>query len=201
MGNYWARFRKIDNHTFRFDTRIYLKEVSNPSDDDLCIGAIVGKNPGSAKPSSNSDNGLQEIALDKDNLLPNVRKIMLKAYRHCNKRIENRSYIQVLNLMYLCDKDLKQAIRRINAFPDQLICECENKEFPFIWYVWGNDDKSLNPFKGRFSKIYATKHFYFDNSAKNVIEKAPSFSDSARHTQGLNHDFVVPYISNLIIMD
>lgn len=48
MSNYWAKFKKVDDDTFRFDTRIYLIKISEPSDDYICIGAVVGKNPGSA---------------------------------------------------------------------------------------------------------------------------------------------------------
>ena len=46
---FYARFEIIENNLYRFDTRIYFNNHS-PGSDDECIGAIIGKNPGSAKP-------------------------------------------------------------------------------------------------------------------------------------------------------
>lgn len=48
MSYYWAKFKKIDDNIFRFDTRVYLNPTKSPGENDICIGAIVGKNPGSA---------------------------------------------------------------------------------------------------------------------------------------------------------
>ena len=43
---YWAKFENIENNIHRFDTRVYLKQIQKPSNNDICLGAIVGKNPG-----------------------------------------------------------------------------------------------------------------------------------------------------------
>ena len=198
MSYYWAKFEKRDNYYFRFDTRIYLNEISIPTDNDVCIGAIVGKNPGSAMPSCENSNALQKIVLDGDKLLPNVRCILLKSYQHSNKQINRNSYIQVLNLIYVCDKNLSQAINKIKGYHDKIICDTESKYFPFLWYVWGADNKNLNVYKKRFSYLNVGLHFYLDNITKEIINRVPDLKDSARHTQGLKHEFVVPYISKII---
>lgn len=49
MSCYWAKFEKLGNSIFRYDTIIYLNQVNSPGNNDKCIGAIVGKKPGSAR--------------------------------------------------------------------------------------------------------------------------------------------------------
>ena len=198
LSYYWAKFEEIEKNNFRFDTRVYLNSIKNPSDNDICIGAIVGKNPGSAIPSNNKSNDFQEIDLDGDQLLPNIKSIFLKAYKLSNKTINENAYIQVLNLMYVCDKELSQAINKIKNYPNPQICVTEEKYFPFLWYVWGNDNKNLNMYKDRFYHLNAGTHFYLNTKTEGIIDKATDFKDSARHTQGLSHDLVVPYISKII---
>jgi hypothetical protein len=47
--SYFAQFEEIESHSFRLDTRIYLRDEASPSDEDVCIAATIGKNHGSAK--------------------------------------------------------------------------------------------------------------------------------------------------------
>lgn len=199
MSNYyWAKFVEIDSNRFRLDTRIYLKSINKPSDDDICIGAVCGKNPGSACPKEDITGDLQIIDLDGDNLLPTVRSIFLKSYKEMKKPVKVNSYIQVLNLMYICDKNLSNAIKKISDYDKPKICETEKKLFPFLWYVWGNDDIKLNKFKERFAQIKADKQFYFHTKNEEIVERFPNLNNPARHTQGLSHDLVVPFISRIL---
>ena len=198
LSCYWARFEKKEVGIFRFDTRVYLNSVEIPSANDQCIGAVVGKNPGSAVPACYDNNDLQEIVLDSDQLLPNIRSILIKAFKYSEKKSHKNSYMQVLNLFYVCDNNLIQAIRKIETCQNRIICDAEDKYFPFIWYVWGGDNKDLNIYKERFAKINSNSHFYLNTKTKEVIEYAPGFRDSARHTQGLKHDLIVPHISKVI---
>lgn len=199
MSNYyWAKFVKIDSNMFRLDTRIYLEGVNKPLDNDKCIGAVVGKNPGSAIPNGKITDDIQPIDLDGDNLLPTVRSIFLKAYENTNKTVEANSYIQMLNLMYICDKDLSSAIKKNLNYEEPVVCEAEKKSVPFLWYVWGNSNKNLNEFKKRFGNIKADKHFYFNTKEKKMVDHSPASTDPARHTQGLPHDSVVPFISKIL---
>ena len=199
MSNYyWARFEEVDSNMFRLDTRIYLKSVDKPSDKDICIGALAGKNPGSAIPKIKNNADIQPIDLHGDKLLPTVRSIFLKAYKHANKTVKANSYIQMLNIMYICDKDLSSAINKFSACKTKLICDTEKKSFDFLWYVWGNSDDNLNEFKKRFSNINVEKHFYFNTKENKIIDHSPTSNDPARHTQGLSHDLVVPFISQIL---
>lgn len=197
MGYFWAEFRKINNEMFRFNTRIYLNNILTPEENDICIGAVVGKNPGTAKPS-NVVGCIQPINLDGDKLLPNVRSILLKSYARENLSIPERGYVQVLNLFYLCNANLEEAINSINKIPSPIICNSEEKLFPWLWYLWGGSDFSLNKFKNRFASINTKSHFYYNQSAARIENSAATKDSFARHTQGLSHELVVPYIASIL---
>lgn len=197
MPNYWAKFENINKDIFRFDTRIYLNSIDKPTDDDICIGAIVGKNPGSAKPRD-VGKGILPINLDNDKLLPTVRSIVCKSYKSAGVQLPKRGYIQVLNLFYLCNPDLRQAISSISKNTNAKYCLSEKRAFPWVWYVWGGESESLNAFKLRFAAINTNNHLYYDKSIRRVVNKPASTSAFAKHTQGLKHDLIVPYISKLI---
>ena len=80
LGYYWGKFELRNKDLFRLDTRIYMKPILRPSNNDLCIGAVVGKNPGSANPYDYNSSSLQKIELDNDKLFSNIRSILLKAF-------------------------------------------------------------------------------------------------------------------------
>jgi hypothetical protein len=107
-------------------------------------------------------------------------------------------YIQVLNLFYLCDPDLGRALEKIRTNDKAQNCLTENTIFPWVWYVWGGESSALSPFKERFSQLNSRHHFYYDKSLSKVVDKPASKSAFAKHTQGLKHEYVVPYISGLI---
>ena len=67
MSYFWAKFEKIDDNIFRYNTRIYLSNIENVNDNDSCIAAIIGINPGSAKANDTCNSELQKINLDGDN--------------------------------------------------------------------------------------------------------------------------------------
>ena len=89
---YFARFESVADHIFRFDTRIYLGK-HNADEDGECVGAIVGKNPGSAKPTQLGV--LAPLKLDGDKMLPSVRNRFIAAYQNAGKPIPNNVFIQV----------------------------------------------------------------------------------------------------------
>lgn len=198
MHLFWAEFQTLGDNVFRFDTRIYLDPIDEPSVNDICIGAIVGKNPGSAS-SDQLNNGIVPICLDGDKLLPTVRNIVLKAYAHSSTDIPSKSYIQVLNLFYLCDPDLSNALKSIQKYGNPKVCIQESNQFPWLWYVWGGENSQLSPFKNRFQSINAKKAFYFDPRQAQIIENVPDTNDFAKHTQGLKHELIVPYLSSMLL--
>lgn len=197
MSHFWARFEVVNGETFRLDTRIYLKDIDIPNNNDRCIGAIVGKNPGSAKPSTLTDQ-LQSVVLDNDKLLPTVLNVITKAYQCVNVSLPDRGYVQVLNLFYLCNSKLDEAIASIDRVAEPPLCESETRLFPWVWYVWGDQSDQLDPRKKRFSQLNANHHFFFDKTLQEVRDGVPRCCDFARHTQGLTHDSVVPHIARLI---
>ena len=62
--SFYARFEKYDDCLLRFDTRVYLNGTPQPQKDGKCVAAVIGKNPGSAKPSNGSE--WQALDLDGD---------------------------------------------------------------------------------------------------------------------------------------
>lgn len=198
MCYFWAKFDQISNELFRYDTRIYLNNIQKPLKNDRCLGAIVGKNPGSAKPMHPNCRKIQPINLDGDKLLPCVRNIILKSYESKRKNIPNRTYIQVLNLFYLCNKDLNQAINQINNIQQTVVCQTEQNKFNWLWYVWGGRNPRLDSFKKRFLSINSDLHFFLDKNSNHIQQFIPSQKDFAKHIQGMRHDKIVPFISTII---
>ena len=198
MSYFWAKFEKVGEHIFRYDTRIYLCSINKPTNNDVCIGAIVGKNPGSAKANNENNPSLQEIKLDKDKLLPTVWNIIIKAHNMAGKDIQSCFYVQVLNLFSLCNPDLGEAIDIAARVSNHKFCTTENQEFKWVWYVWGGSKEELNQFKVRFEKLKAKTHFFLNKDTGTIYSHIPESTDFAKHTQGMKHDAVVPFIAGLI---
>jgi len=199
MSNYWATFVKTGNHCFRYDTRIYLNAVQSISNSDICIGAVVGKNPGSASPSNLNSNAMQMINLNGDKLLPTVRNIFIKAKTQAKKPIGSNEYVQVLNLFYLCDNNLSTAITSYSTVGPctSLIDSAENKIFPLVWYVWGSPDGRIDCYKQRFSGINTNNHIYYHTTNNQVYCGFPD-TNPARHTQGLKHASIIPALAPFV---
>ena len=198
---YWAIFEQIEQHIFRFDTRVYLTKVAFPLNDDVCIGAVVGKNPGSAKASYLGRSGLQPIQLNRDKCLPTVRNILWKACVYRGGIFPPRVYIQFLNLFYLCNPSLSKAIKTYTSLDCSLnvgYCATEKKKFPWVWYIWGGRNDQLSVYKLRFKHIHTNHAFFYDKHHEVVRDTFPSIHDFAKHTQGLKHNDVVPYIAAIL---
>ena len=195
--HFWAQFKEFNKELFRFDTRIYLEPILKPSfTDDICIGAIIGKNPGSAKPSSNKST-LQPIELNDDKLLPTVKNIIIDAYKDAGIILTKNKYIQVLNLFYLCNNSLDNAIKKIKKFlPNHPKCPSEDNFFDFILYAWGGPNNKLDHFKDRFINNSRTNNHIW--LGYKPYENRPSKVDFVKHIQGLPYKLLVPNISNII---
>jgi hypothetical protein len=77
--SYYARFEKLNGKYFRFDTRIYLCDGGNHREEDgECVGAVVGLNPGSARPLNESDVG-KWAEIKEDSTLRIFRRCFLEA--------------------------------------------------------------------------------------------------------------------------
>jgi len=197
MACYWARFERKGSEYFRYDTRVYLEDVDTVERQDACIGAVVGKNPGSARPTNPSGSVIQPIDLANYKLLPNIQSIVSKAYSHRQIQMPSRAYVQILNLFYLCDADLSSGLDKLKHLAGNF-CDTESREFPWVWYVWGDNDPRLSELKLRFHNLRSRRHLFYDPSQSQIRTHCPRPEEFARHTQGLRHDLVVPALASCI---
>ena len=191
---YYARFETIDGHLFRFDTRIYLGK-HDASQSGQCVGAIVAKNPGSAKPTQLGV--LAPLSLDGDKMLPSVRNRFVAAYQQANVPIPDNAFVQVWNLFYLCNPNLDEACSTINHFSNALVCPSESGAPRAVWFAWGGNDSRLRPFKERFIS-FPHPSFYYDHHSGEVIKRVPVAEDFAKHPQGLLTGPIVNHLASLL---
>ena len=200
MTCFWAVFEQIDGCVFRFDTRIYTQPVKNPSANDKCIGAVVGMNPGSAKPTNYKSKALQRIDLGYDKTLPILKNIFSKAY-NVNGRTEKNEYIQVLNLFYMCNKNATEAKKEIQKYSlEKYLCYSEKNKFAFIFYSWGLQ-KGLDDYKTRFLRSdgdLTTNHIWLDKNSNKVNLSKPNINDKVKHPLGLTHKVLLPKLSEML---
>jgi len=198
MTSYWAKFVTNGHNLFRFDTRIYLHPVERCKPNDQPIGAVVGKNPGSARPSDAANEKLHELELANDKLLPTVRSIVARAYSKAGIEPPDGGYVQVLNLFYLCDKRFGHAMRTIGRIPKLPSDKSEARHFPWIMYLWGERDDAKAPYMVRFGRLDSDRHFYFDKNRNRVVPSAPNRGSFAKHTQGMVLEPVIKHLASLI---
>ncbi|WOJ92804.1 hypothetical protein R0135_13560 [Congregibacter variabilis] len=196
MSHYWAKFKTMGGQRFRLDTRIYLDAIAAPDDQDAVIGCIIGKNPGSAVASKRSSQ-LAPIALSGDKFLPTVLSVLRQSYRRAQRPIVPGSYVQVLNLFYLCDRDLTAAKRSLKSCPKAPLCPTEAQDFPWAWFAWGGSDRVLDPLKPRFDALSSARSFYYCKDQGRVIARRPTSQDLAKHTQGMPQSTVVTHLAKL----
>ena len=158
----------------------------------MCVGAIVAKNPGSAK--SRQLSVLAPLDLDGDKMLPSVRNRFIDAYKQAEKALPFNSYVQVWNLFYLCSPDLGTACATIRGFDNPPQCLSENNEQKVIWFAWGDNDSFLNPFKSRFL-VARPGSFYYNPRLKLIVSREPLVTDFAKHPQGLPAKPVVDHLA------
>ena len=192
---YLARFEEINNVLFRFDTRIYLNGYE-PETKSNCVGAIVGKNPGSATP--NKLNELIPLELNGDKMLPTVRNRFIEGYKLAKKIIVPNSYVRVWNLFYICDPDLNSACQKAYAYGELPICSTESEGAPIVWYGWGGYDKRLNSYKERFIAKSWPQQFYYDHDNSCVSTHAPTIHSFAKHTQGMPSKPINEHLANVL---
>lgn len=185
---------------YRLDTRIYLKDEAKPGHEDLCVGAIIGKNPGSAKPGQGRFGELVEIDLDGDDMLPKVRRWYREAFLAAGVVIEDGMFVQVWNLFYLCGKNLKEAKAKYSRIQitDRKRCTSEGNRVPILWFAWGGPDDCPSDFKNEFSDAKADTAFYFDKNSGRVVGEKPGLNAFAKHPQGMPKAPVVEFLAEAI---
>jgi hypothetical protein len=193
--DYFARFENINGNLFRFDTRIYLNDYDT-SKSSMCVGAIVGKNPGSAIPKVLNE--LAPLELDGDRMLPTVRNRFIDGYKLAQKNIPINSFVRVWNLFYTCDPDLDSACYKASSFKSLPICTTENESVPIFWYGWGGNDQRLNSFKERFMTKEWPHTFFYDHTESRVSKAKPTINSFAKHTQGMPSKPVNEHLASVV---
>jgi len=191
---YFARFEEISGRLYRFDTRIYLQGYC-ATQESICVGAIIGKNPGSAQPLQLGVWAPLELAGDK--MLPSVRNRFVAAYGEAGKSIPRNAFVQVWNLFYLCNPKLREACITIRMLPSHPLCSSEESTAGVVWYAWGGDDPRLNAFKKRFGSEQ-DKAFYYEPHLRSIVTRKPKSSDFAKHPQGMPAEPVVEHMARLL---
>lgn len=191
--SYYAHFVRAAGGTFRVDTRIYLKDSGKPGPDDLCIAAIVAKNPGSA--SATRFGTLAPLQLNGDKMLPTVRNHFIAAFEEADKPIPKSAFVRVWNLFYLCDAKLSQAIRRYSLFTSPPLCQTEGSCPPIVWFAWRGSHRRLNVMKSRFATLPGATLFFYDWRKGSIVEGIPMDDDCAKHPQGLGRDKIWPFLA------
>lgn len=175
---YYAKFTLIEGELFRFDTRIYLGN-GNPDSESVCVGAVVGINPGSARPRVLNEH--RELELGNDKMLPYVRNRFNAGYKRAGIPAPEGAYVQVLNVFYLCDERLGEAVARLKTFQNPPVCSAERLVFPLAWYAWGAESQQLAPLKARFLIRRDGKSFFMNRDRKTFGVGVPEPMEFAKH--------------------
>ncbi|MEL7045434.1 MAG: hypothetical protein AAGL66_10490 [Pseudomonadota bacterium] len=190
---------------WRLDTRIYARPIDRPRRGDRPLGCIIGKNPGSALPHSPRASAkagapatLESIELGGDRFLPTVRAIVCKSYRSAGLEWPEGHFVQVLNLFYLCNRDLREAKAQFTAIGDPVSCSTERRRMPWTWFAWGGPDRQLDPLKQRFARRRWRSPFFYDTASGVTKRRTPGNKDHARHTQGMPHGEIVELLAGLV---
>lgn len=142
------------------------------------------------------------LILDGDNTLPLIQGLFFDAYTKARKPIPKNAFIQVWNLVYLCNPDAKAAFTALKTIPNPPLCPSEQYCKPrLVWFAWGKckwstahlEIQRFNCLKKRFRLEHYEKSFYYGHadSTHYVAEKAkiipgvPSDDDFAKHPQRL----------------
>ena len=193
--NYFARFEEVNGQLFRFDTRIYLESL-NLNFESVCVGAIVGKNPGSAAP--NALNQFLPLDLHRDQMLPFVGNRFLDGYRRAKKPIPPNAFVRVWNLFYVCNPDLGAALKIASKTPHLPTCPSETDSAPVIWYGWGGNNADLNPYKARYLQKKHRNQFFYNHRSAVIVQNAPAVADFAKHTQDMPTETIVQYLAKVL---
>ena len=182
-------------HQFRLDTRIYLRD-EKPGEDDRCVAAIIGKNPGSA--NGKKFNRLAPISLDGDKLLPYVRNRFRNAYEQAGVEIPFGAFVRIWNLFYLCNKSLDDAVKAHAEIRRPLTCDTESELPPIVWFAWGPPKTWHLQLSRRFLGLQIEHAFYYDMDAKTIVAEVPGPTIRVRHTQGLPGEPVELHLASIL---
>jgi hypothetical protein len=192
---YFAHFRMHAGHPFRLDTRVYLRD-EEPGVEDVCVAAIIGRNPGSA--TGTTFDRLAAISLGKDKLLPTVRNRFQQAYERAGVAIPHGAYVRVWNLFYLCNKTLSAAVKAHAGIRQPLACVTEAEWPPIVWFAWGPPATWHKQLPDRFLGREIEHPFYYDMDAERIVAAVPGPTTRVKHTQGLPGNPVEMHLASIL---
>lgn len=193
--HYFARFEMVHGHLFRFDTRIYVGKYEN-HEQGICVGAIVGKNPGSALPERLSE--LLPLNLNRDRMLPYVRNSFLDAYRKAGRIVPKNAFVRVWNLFYICNPFFAEECAANGYLEFNPICHSEGESADIMWFAWGNGNGPLNCFRERFLSRSVINGFFYDKGTRSIVSRMPTVIELARHTQGMPREPIVTHLAGIL---
>jgi len=107
----------------------------------------------------------------------------------------DRGYVRVLNLFYLCDRNLRTARQTVAAIGNPPVCPSERGRSPWTWFAWGGPDPQLDTLKERFARRRWARPFFVSTRSGRLEQRLPATRDFARHTQGMPHAGVVAFLA------
>jgi hypothetical protein len=194
---YYAEFKTHSvagaSYRYRHDARIYLNQFTGSRSDGRCLGAFIGKNPGSASGLSSAWGRIKE-----DTTLRLIRSVWLKRMAYRKVQAKPGDYVQILNLFYLCNPACCQAVRLANKhalyFPDP----AEGQRFERIWWGIGDYDDAAHRLHSCVNRLLTSsikncqKHVFYDprkNGGSGLaVVRQPSSGDFCKHPIGMPHD-------------
>lgn len=87
----------------------------------------------------------------------------------------------MLNVFYLCNEDLDQALTRLKAFQNAPTCPAERQAFHMAWYAWGAESQQLAPLKARFLLRNDGESFFMNRDRKTFGSGVPQPMEFAKH--------------------
>lgn len=126
----------------RHNTRLWFERPESPTFDGVCLGAVVGLNPGSAK--GDAEIGRETFG-ECDPTMQRVLKTFEIAFKLKGVSVPEGAYVQLLNLFYLRDARASAALAARDENP-QILADARDKEegrqYPFLWLAWGKSARA-----------------------------------------------------------
>lgn len=163
MDYYYAKFKSTNGILTREMTRIYFNPVTPSEKDENCIGVVIAKNPGAAKPTELDI--WTKLNLSNDKMLQFIYDAFNKAFTISNYELPNNAYIRILNLFPVCNVDVDTAYKdwqKIDTTITNENADSNLRASRFIYIGWGNEPY-LDKFRTNWIEIlnrYSTKCFY-----------------------------------------
>lgn len=128
-----ANFEKRDGRLFRYDTKLWFEKPTRGGK-GVCVGAVVGLNPGSAEP------GAEKGSATVDPTMHAILAAFELAAHNLGAKLPKGAFVRMWNLLYVCDSDEGSAVRTWLEHPEfvagDFLDPTEKETAPFVWLAW-----------------------------------------------------------------